>query len=406
VSVRDIQHEAFPHGSLFAALHYPPLQQWSDRGGASRLIGEAWAERVRRWLETTVGTRVSWCGYTGTVRALVLLDFDRSRLPPIPRRVRVPDFLAVIDEGERSIALALDAKFDPSVAEGEQVSSRNLQQLLPALPSVRDQLAAHAADRALAFVEGLVIAPDHWYARAVLDPRRHGARHFPASRVVFVPTTSGEVYRPLALAQLIGPLARRDRLPVRPADDLALATYYFRLACACRWCWEEQQRPLLGEGEERPTVAILREAIEQRLHASPSAFRLVETWAHEVEPIRRAREALKPFLDPPVSAAEVEQRIVEAAGTTRTVSRREVWRLLRERYRQKLVAIVGTVPAERAHQSLSDLLLRLATEQARLVSWTRQELEQIVSLLRSDAQAEVAQGKRALTGESARSDNP
>jgi AcrR family transcriptional regulator len=165
---------------------------------------------------------------------------------------------------------------------------------------------------------------------------------------------------------------------VRPADDLAVATYYLRLAYACWWCWSEQRQPLLGAGKaEEPSVEELRQAIVERSVGYTRAFQLVEDWAREVEPIHAVRRALKPFLDPPLSAEDYE-RVTRFLDRTGNGKRRVVWRVLRERYRQKLLERVGAIMPERAILDMAGLLARLAGEQAALVEWTREELRRVL----------------------------
>lgn len=88
----DLEHPTLPNDSLLGALKYPPLQRWSDWGGASRIIGDAWARYVVGYLEPLVGGSIDLWESRGTLRALIPLDLDSPLKEALPRRVRIPDF--------------------------------------------------------------------------------------------------------------------------------------------------------------------------------------------------------------------------------------------------------------------------------------------------------------------------
>ncbi len=382
---RDLEHESLPTGSLLSALQYPVLRQWSDRGGASQSIGEAWATLVWRRLGAAVGQTVEWYRYRGTLSALLPLDYDREAARTLPRRVRVPDFVAVITGERDALVVPLDAKFDASVADEEQVSARNLDRLLRELPTLSGQLRSIVPNQSVVPVDGIVVVPDHWTTDALLRGRRGQPPSFPVTRVLRVPATPREVYARVDVARLIGALAELDRLPVRPADDLAVATYYVRLACACRWCWTERQRPLLGEQPVQSSLEELSSAIRKRRRGQSSAFTLVEQWVREIEPIWRTRQAVAPYLDPPVARRDVAALVRETLGAA-TEWERRLWQMLRERYRAKLVEIIGTVSPERAVQEGAQLLLRFAETQAALGAWCDAELRRLLVAARETSE--------------------
>jgi len=79
--------------------------------------------------------------------------------------------------------------------------------------------------------------------------------------------------------------------------------------------------------------------------------------------------------------------------------RRQVWRLLRERYRQRLVERVGTIMPEQAVAHATSLLARLAHEQAALAVWARAELERILRDLPTEAAEEPGPAELETRGE-------
>ncbi|MCX2726033.1 hypothetical protein OO015_00735 [Thermomicrobium sp. 4228-Ro] len=172
----------------------------------------------------------------------------------------------------------------------------------------------------------------------------------PAERVLLIPASRTDGYRADPLAWVIGTLAHPHRLPARPPQALA----------CCRRCWSEHHQPLLGTGGAgEPSVAVLPQAIAERSDGYTRAFQLVEDWARAAEPIGATRRALKPFLDPPLSAdGERVTHLLDGAGSG---VRQSVWRVLRERYRRKLLGRMDVVMPERAILDMAGRLDRLAS---------------------------------------------
>lgn len=186
-------------------------------------------------------------------------------------------------------------------------------------------------------------------------------------------------FRTVPEAHLVGQLARLDRLPMSPAQDLAVATYCLRLVCACRWCYTEERKPLLDVGEFRVVHDAFAAALAERITGSSSAFQVVEVWTQQVEPIQRARRDLELFLEPPVSKEEVKALLACYGNLGGASGFRGVLRTLRERYRIRLVEQVGVIPASQAAESVVQRARELATLQRDLRSWALEELRRIVT---------------------------
>lgn len=375
----DLEHPTLPTGSLLGALKYPPLQRWSDRGGASRIIGDAWARYVVGYLEPLVGGPIDLWEGRGTLRALIPLDLDSSLKGTLPRRVRIPDLLLVIEEPAGMFVRALDAKFDISVAEAEQVSIQNLERLLAGSESIARRVMTVSRCGRLMTGEGGVAAPEHWSTRALLPKLDGRDARLHRRQVLCLPVRPPDLFRTVPEAQLVGQLARLDRLPVSPAQDLAVATYYLRLVCACRWCYTEERKPLLDVGDFRVFHDEFAAALAERIAGASSAFQVVEVWTQQVEPIQRARRELEPFLEPPASKEEVKALLACYGNLSGASGLRGVLRTLRERYRIRLVERVGVIPASQAAESVAQRARELATLQRELRSWALEELRRIVT---------------------------
>ncbi|MCM8749833.1 hypothetical protein NET02_11805 [Thermomicrobiaceae bacterium CFH 74404] len=378
-----------PGGSLLAALLDRRLQAWSDRGGASQQIGERWSRLVAEELAGWVGRQLPLDG-AGSARLSGVIWLDAE--PAIERHagrngLANPDFLLIYDTIDGALALQpADAKFAVQVVKPEQIRASALRALLdsgnPALEHALSQRLPDIDIRQARVVDGFVVSPagiltEHYRHRLVNDPSV-GLR---PEQIVTLAVDPRRMFAGLPVARLVGVLAGIDRLPVRPAHELVAAVYYVRLACACAWFWQEERRPLLSlDGPPPLDLDALRDEVVSRAAAAESAFSLVERWAADTEAIRRDREALEPFLSPPLRNRELLELVENAGLAQDRASLRSLRRELTSWYRSELIARLGCIPA-RAGRPIAEILQELAMisrELAPLASaWVRERIASV-----------------------------
>ncbi len=353
---------------MLAALLDRRLQAWSDRGGASQEIGERWSRLVAEELS-------SWVGRDAT-----LLEAGPSRLhaviwlegrPEIARHasrhgLRNPDFVVVHELATGELALQpADAKFAVQTVKHDQIAAGALRALLasgnPVLLGELERVLPDGRYDAIQVVDGFVVSPAGILTDYYL-PRLIGGSNarLRAQQVVTHPAEPRRLFAGLPVARLVGPLAAVDRLPVRPSDEIVAAVYYVRLACACRWLWEEERRPLLSlDGAPALDLDALAAEVTARARQAETAFGLVERWVDETEGIRRDREMIERFLVPPLSNRVLRDLLASAALPEDRASIRALRKELFSWYRAEVIARVGEIPA-RPGRSLAALLQELA----------------------------------------------
>jgi hypothetical protein len=304
---------------------------------------------------------------------VVRLD-DDSRIAEQAGRHKLtnPDFVLFGRTADgRSVVQAADAKFAVETIKPLQVSAEALQALL----DVENGLARHALERAIddpdvahaVAMRGIFISPigpltDYFLPR-LLDDRNETVD---ASQIELISADPMKLFADLVPSRLIGPLARIDQLTVSPRANLLAAMYYFRVACACSWLWVEDRTPLLSR-EAAPDVdpELLANEVADRAVSAQSAFELVSTWYERVEAVSRNRKSLQDVMALPVRMAEIRE-LVEAAGAG---DDRRMVRLVRaaldRRFRQRVIDLVGEVPAH-PEEPIGDLLLRAAQASRKL----------------------------------------
>lgn len=105
---------------------------------------------------------------------------------------------------------ALDAKFDISVAEAEQVSIQNLERLLAGSESIAHRVMTVSRCGRLMTGEGGVAAPEHWSTRALLPKRDGRDARLHRRQVLCLSVRPPDLFRTVPEAQLVGQLARLD----------------------------------------------------------------------------------------------------------------------------------------------------------------------------------------------------
>jgi hypothetical protein len=357
----SVEHEnvfspLVPGGNLIAATLNRMLMIWSDRGGASREIGDRWASRTADALAQAVG------GEWPVPRSQAYTLLDVIRLDDVPEvsgeanrmQLENPDFLliGVRDSDSRPVLQAADAKFAADRIKPSQVSASVVSSLLAVSNGITNKLVQeHTARLGLSsptVERGVFIVPDSELTSYLIRRVSKGrTATVDPSEVVLVAPDPGSMFTGLPQSRAIGPLARIDALPVTPRTNLISAIYYFRLACACFHHWSEQEKPLLSASPpQTPEAGIIVAEIARRSTNASSAFELVSTWAEDVEPFVQAREAVANVATLPLRMRDVRARVERAGkeGDSRTL--RHVRREIERSFRRRLLEITGDIHSD------------------------------------------------------------
>ena len=327
---------SFPGGSIINAVYDRTLMRVSDRGGASGIIGERWADLC------AVALR-------GLADALMTLDPDSPpiacdsvvRLDDVPEIARVasrahlqnPDFLLLTHDADQQTIQAADAKFSIETAKSRQVSADIVGALLDLGQTLRNEIADLREDAVIS--DGVFLCPDYSLTRHLLRGRR-GLRPIAISNreICLLPVSVREFMQPIGHERLIDILAARDELEFDYRPSLLLTLYYFRLARAAVGFRIDQTGPLLGS-QDVPEVDLADvEAEAERIgrHAS-GAWNLILRWNGIAEEVRRQRSSVDQATSFPIPGKILRQRIerqavaagVEPPSTTRVRRMAGAW---------------------------------------------------------------------------------
>lgn len=371
-SFRQVQGNVFsdkvPGGNLILGVLDRDLMTWSDRGKASKYFGDCWSELVTRQLNSQIGSsRQLHNGETFELNSVVRLDDDsRIAIQAGRHQLTNPDFVLFGRNADGSPVLqAADSKFSVDTIKPAQVSAEALEALLDVenglVRAALEQTVGDHAVSAASVERGVFLSPvgpltDFFLPRLLSDPKAN----VDASHVELLQSNPAKLFGGLEEANLIGPLARIDRLPVSPRDHLLAAMYYLRVACACAWLWVEERTPLLSQDRQvEVDVAAVEGQITHRSTRSESAFGVATSWFDSVEEVTRNRKALTEVMSLPLRMSEI-RKLVESAGLgddRRLV--RTVRAALDRSYRHRMLEEVGEVPAK-PDQPLSAVLQRVA----------------------------------------------
>jgi len=351
----NVESFHLPGGNLLSAALDRQVMIWSDRGGASRHIGDRWAIRSDEALRNSVGR--TWpVPHDEPFEILDILRLDD--VAEVSREANLhhlenPDFLLLgTQSGDGGPVLqAVDAKFAPDRIRPSQVSAEIVSNLLQlggaAHKIVVDAVAAHGLSTPR-IVRGVFVSPDSQMSDVLLQRVTTGRRAtVDRAEVVTIPPHPGSLFAGLPESRVIGALARIDALPVTPRDNLISAIYYFRLSCACFHFWGEEHRPFLSTTPPPPPepgrVAAI---ISARAEGADSAFELVDRWAIAIEPQVRARAAVSEVATLPVRIRELRSEIESAGLGEDNRALRIVRRDLDLAFRARLHDITGDILAD------------------------------------------------------------
>lgn len=350
----DIRDRKLPGGSLLSAYLDRQLMIWSDRGGASRDIGDRWAAHCSEWLDTAVGNPWHMAdGETVTITDILRLD----DLPEVSREANLnhlenPDFLlfgTTNDEPGVAVILAADAKFAADRIKPSQVSAQIVENLItiPETGVTRSLVEETLAGRQFAssrIEDGSFICPDSTLTEFLL---RRKSRKSSETSIVRIEPSPGTMFSSLPPSQLIGMLARQDRLPVTPRDNLLSAIYYFRVACACIYLWQEQHAPLFSmETPPTPEPGMVSADVARLAESAPSAYAILLQMVDEAELVQRSRQAVANVASLPLRMAEIRSLLQAVGREGDKYALRQLRKELELEFRACLHAEVGEIPAD------------------------------------------------------------
>ena len=388
MSKQRIESPRLPGGDLVAALFDRTVMTLADRGLASNLIGERWADIAAAHVATWVGSERP-SGESGheplhIVRVERLDATPRVAAAASRQGLQNPDLLLIGQRGLQQTIQAADAKFSIETARAKQVSPdvvRGLLDLRRGIPGLLEDVS----DRVL-IEPGLFLSPDYPLTHLMLR-RRHGILRTTvrAQDVVFVPAPPDRFWDTVEGATIIAPLAAVDDLPVAPDESLMAGVYYFRLARAAVGFWLDSVKPLLLCNDtlqlDEPAV---REEAARRSRGAAAAIEVILRWDADVQTIRNQRAAVEQVSGLPISGRELRPlaaRIAAASGAE-PPSTNQVRRRLGAWYRGALRERVG--PLFPPVADLPAALHQIAAASRDLSPRLEQELERIVRELVAD----------------------
>lgn len=319
---RHIRSSVLPGGDLISAVLSREVMSFADRGSASNMVGDRWADVSAAFAASWPGTHVPIPGsdHRLDVERVVRLD-DTPEVARLAskRHLQNPDFLLYGRFRGKPSVQAADAKFSIETARSKQVSPQvvtDLLELRTEIPGVFDPVVsdAHA-------VPGVFLSPDYSLTHVMLR-RRAGIMRVTVAddEVVLVPVDPATFFQPLAGSTVMPVLAEIDSLGVSPEVSLLVGLYYFRLARAAVGLWFDATKPLLMHGDALVLDEVeLREETAFRAVAAESAFGLIETWDLDVQHIRNQRHAVDQVAQLPVMNKELRstvERIAAESGAT------------------------------------------------------------------------------------------
>ena len=315
---RVIRSPLLPGGDLIAATLDREVMGLADRGGASNLVGDRWADLAAAQAARWVGQdRPVPDGEREPLRVTRVLRLDAT--PAVAaaaskRGLQNPDLLLIGTRAGMPTVQAADAKFSVETARAKQVSPAVVASLL----GLRDLLPDLLGDLGPvpALVPGVFLSPDFPLTHLMLR-RRQGIVRTTArpEEVILLPAPAGAFFRALAGASVMRPLAAVDDLPVQTDESLLAGLYYFRLARAAISCWLDATKPLLLYDDrlavDEPAV---RAEAESRAATARSAFELILRWNADVQTVRSARAAVDQVAALPLLGRDLRALIARLAA--------------------------------------------------------------------------------------------
>lgn len=382
----QVRSDRLPGGSLITALFDRSVMSLADKGAASNLVGERWADLASNyalcWPEEERTIAVSDGEPVNVVRVDRLDNVPRIAAVASKRGLQNPDLLIVGESRGDIVVQAADAKFSIETARSKQVSTEMLLGLL-SIRSIVPELLAGIGDSFQA-EPGIFFCPDYSLTHLMLNRGYRTGRGIlrtavRADEVELVPVAPAAFWTPLEGSDLIGVLEDVDRLTVASTQSLAVGLFYFRLARAAVGLWQEATRPILAPPGTAPLDGsqLLAETAT-RTSEAVSAFDMIQRWDFDVQTIREQRSAIEHAANPPISGRELRDRVdrIAARRESELPSFNQVRRRLGAWYRQEVRLKVGVI--QPPITDLNEILARVATASRAISPQLHRELERIV----------------------------
>jgi hypothetical protein len=381
-----------PGGDLVSALFDREVMGFADRGGASNLVGDRWADIAAAHVESWIGTERRLHGDDGEPLRIVRVE----RLDATPavaaaaskRGLQNPDLLLIGQRGGHEAIQAADAKFSVETARSKQVSPEVVLGLLELRSLVSGLL--DGVDEQIHVESGVFLCPDYPLTHLMLRHRRGIVRTtVRREEVVLVPAAADEFWDGVPGAEIIAPLAEIDNLAARPEENLMAGVYYFRLARAAVGFWLDATKPLLLHNDVViVNLSAVREETVRRSPEAASAIELIRRWDADVQTIRNQRAAVDQVAGLPIPGRELRTlsaTIAQTAGAD-PPSANQVRRRLGAWYRGALRDRFGPIPPPVT--DLPSILRQLADAGRDLASQAERELQRIVLELVAETRAQ------------------
>jgi hypothetical protein len=378
----NVRSPLLPGGDLVSSLFDREVMGLADRGGASNLIGDRWADLAAGHAETWIGTERRL--HADDQEPLRIVRVERLDATPAvaaaasKRGMQNPDLLLIGQRGDQQAIQAADAKFSVETARSKQVSPEVVLGLLELRDHVPGMLRG-VSDR-IQVESGVFLCPDYPLTHRMLRYGRGIVRTtVRREEVVLVPAAADQFWEGVQGAELIAPLAATDALPTRSDENLMAGVYYFRLARAAVGFWLDATKPLLLHNDAVAVdIDAVREETVYRSRESTSAFDLIRRWDADVQAIRNQRAAVDQVAALPIPGRELRPmatRIAQAVGAdppSANQVRRRLWSWYRGALRDRFGPISPPVA------DLPSVLRQLADAGSDLAPQAERELERIV----------------------------
>jgi hypothetical protein len=386
-----IESRLLPGGNLISALFDREVMMLADRGGASNLIGDRWADLAASHAATWVGGERVLNGTAEhplrVARVERLDDNPRIAAAASRRGLQNPDLFLIGERDGQEIIQAADAKFSVETARAKQVSPdvvRGLLDLAEELPELFPGLPP-----GLDIEPGVFLSPDYPLTHLMLR-RRHGIVRTTVRphEVILVPVAPDRFWDGVEGASIMPPLAGVDDLPVRPETNLLAGVYYFRLARAAVGFWLDATKPLLLHMDvvtvDEP---VIRDETERRVRDADSALGLIRQWDAEVQTIRDQRAAIDQVAGLPIPGRELRTLVTSIAAAVggEPPSANQARRRLGAWYRGELRDRVGPIYPPVA--DLSAVLQQVAGASREIAPRVETELRRVVVELMGESAA-------------------